>query len=194
MKDFRKRKKMDRQINKKTLFENLKIIYNLIITAMKRTIFAALLIVAFSAASFSREFVAGGKTHSVLGDYKIEIADNPVTINGENFKAFLISYQNSNLEVTVVIKKGANCKNYLVLSDKLSVQYVCNENYFGVEKLDKSLAKDGLVTSDLALNRSEYFHQKVLAPGMRSELENTQLIAAYFPMLLKSADETLAVR
>jgi hypothetical protein len=159
---------------------------------MKRMFFAALLLVAFSSASFSREFVAGGKTYSALGDYKIEIADNPVTINGEQLKAFVISYQNSQMEVTVVIKKDKKCKNYIVLSDKLSVQYVCNENYFGVEKLDKSLEKDGYSTSDASLNRSEYFHQKVLAPGMRGEIENAQLIAAYFPLLLKDFNEAVA--
>jgi hypothetical protein len=158
---------------------------------MKRLFFAALLIVAFSSASFSREFVTGGKTHTVLGDYKIELAENPVTINGEEFKAFVISYQNSPLEVKVVITNGQKCKNYIVLSDKLSVQYVCNQNYFGVEMLDKSLEKDGYSTSEAALNKSEYFHQKVLAPGKRGEIENTQLIAAYFPMLIKDTEKFL---
>ena len=159
---------------------------------MKRMFFAALLMIVISSASFSREFVAGGKTCSALGDYKIEIADNPVIINSEELKTFVISYQNSPLEVTVVIRKGKNCKNYLVISDKLSVQYVCNENYFGVEKLDKSLAVEGYKTSDEAMNRSEYFHQKVLAPGKRGEVENAQLIASFFPMLLKGSDESIA--
>jgi hypothetical protein len=161
---------------------------------MKRIFLAVLLTVAFSTASFSREYVASGKTHSAFGDYKIEIADKPVTINGEEFKAFVISYQNSPLEVKVVVTKGEKCKNYLVLSDKLSVQYVCNENYFGVQKLDKSLKVDGFTTSDASLNRSEYFHQKVIAPGKRGEIENTQLIAAYFPMLINNNEEVLAER
>ncbi len=165
---------------------------NQFFTAMKRIIFAALLLVAFSSASFSREFVVGGKTHTTLGDYKIEIADKPVTINGEELKAFVISYQNSPLELTVVIRKGKRCKNFLVLSDKLSVQYVCNENYFGVEKLDKSLAIEGFSTSEDALNRNEYFHQKVICSGNGSEVEHTQLIAAYFPMLINSNDKVLA--
>jgi hypothetical protein len=152
---------------------------------MKRMFFAALLIVAFSSASFSREFVAGGKTHSALGDYKIELADNPVTINGEQLKAYVISYQNSPMEVKVAIRKDKKCKNYIVLSDKLSVQYVCNGDYFGVQKLEKSFEKDGLVTSDVSLNRSEYFHQKLIAQGKQGEVEATQLIAAFFPMLIK---------
>lgn len=165
---------------------------NQFFTAMRRIIFSALLLAAISTASFAREYVVGGKTHTTLGDYKIEIADNPVTINGEDFKAFVISYQNSPLELTVVIRKGKKCKNFLVLSDKLSVQYVCNENYFGVEKLDKTMAIDGFSTSEEALNRSEYFHQKVICSGNGSEIEHTQLIAAYFPMLINSNDKVLA--
>jgi len=152
---------------------------------MKRMFFAALLILALSSALFSREFVASGKTHSAIGDYKIELADSPVTINGEQYKAYVISYQNSPMEVKVVIKKAKDCKNYIVLSDKLSVEYVCNADYFGVQKLDKSLASEGLSTSDAALNRTEYFHQKLLVPGKQDELMATQLIAAYFPMLIK---------
>jgi hypothetical protein len=151
---------------------------------MKRMFFAVVMMVAMTTSAFSREFVAEGKTHSALGDYKIQTADNPVKINGQEFKAFVISYQNSPMEVTVVVTKGKNCKNYVVLSDKLSVQYVCNENYFGVQMLDPSLAKDGYTTSIAALNKGEYFHQKVLAPGKRGEVENAQLIAAYFPMLI----------
>jgi hypothetical protein len=152
---------------------------------MKKLLFAGLLIIAFGTAAFSREFVASGKTYTTFGDYKIELADNPVTINGEQLKTYIISYQNSPMEVKVVIQKSKNCKNFIVLSDKLSVQYVCNGNYFGVQKLDKSYEKEGMVTSEKALNKIEYFHQKLLIPGKQPELDNTKLIAAYFPMLIK---------
>ena len=159
---------------------------------MKRMFFAALLIVAFSSASFSREFVAEGKTYSALGDYKIKLADNPVTINGVQLKAYVISYENSPLEVKVAIMKDKKCKNYIVLSDKLSIEYVCNGDYFGVQKLGKSFEKDGILTSDESLNRSEYFHQRLIAQGKQDEIEVTQLIAAYFPMLIK--DELVTSR
>jgi hypothetical protein len=152
---------------------------------MKRMFFAALLIVAFSSASFSREFVAEGKTYSAVGDYKIKLADNPVTINGVQLKAYIITYENSPMEVKVAIMKDKKCKNYIVLSDKLSIEYVCNGDYFGVQKLGKSFEKDGILTSDESLNRSEYFHQRLIAQGKQGEVEATQLIAAYFPMLLK---------
>jgi len=74
------------------------------------------------------------------------------------------------------------------------VQYVCNDNYFGVEKLDKAFEKDGFKTSDSEMNRNEYYHQKVLTPGKRSEMESTQLIAAYFPLLLNNPTEAIASR
>jgi hypothetical protein len=157
---------------------------------MKRVLIAGLLMLALSTASFSREFVAAGKTHTALGDYKIEVADKPVTINGEELKAFVISYQNSPLEVTVAVMKDKKCNNYIVLSDKLSIQYVCNGDYFGVQKLDKSMDLKGYSTSEAALDRSQYFHQKLITPGKSSVTESTQLIAAYFPLLIK--DEVLA--
>jgi len=152
---------------------------------MKRMLFSALLILVFSSALFSREFVAGGKTYTAMGDYKIERAENTVTINGEQLKAYVITYQNSPLEVKVVIKKDKKCKDYIVISDKLSIQYVCNGDYFGVQRMEKSLANAGYTTSDVALNRTEYYHQKLLAVGRQDEVEATQLIAAYFPMLIK---------
>ncbi len=80
-----------------------------------------------------------------------------------------------------------------MLSEKLSVQYVYNEKYLGVENLDKTLQIDRYLITNTALNKSEYFHQKVLASGERSDLENIQLIAVYFPMLLKETGETLTI-
>jgi hypothetical protein len=80
----------------------------------------------------------------------------------------------------------------VVLSDKLSVQYICNPYYFGVERLDKTFESEGYSTSDTNLNRIEYFHQKVLGPGQKPELEATQLIAAYFPLLLKPVESLTA--
>jgi hypothetical protein len=157
---------------------------------MKRIIFAALLTIAFSTASFSQEFVAAGKTHTTLGDYTIELANQPVAINGTLQKTFIISYENSPLKVTVAVMKGKNCQNYVVCSDQLSLMYVCNGKYLGVKKADKALLPEGFEMRDEALNRQEYFHQKVIIQGTRSEVENTQFIAAYFPMLIK--EEVLA--
>ena len=161
---------------------------------MKRIILASVLIILFSTASFARKLVAEGKTFTDFGNYRIELADNPLQMKGEDCKTYIISYENTPLEVTVVICKERKCKRYLALSDKLSVQYVCNENYFGVELLGKTFEKEGYRTSASALNRTEYFRQKVISHGRGEELENTKLIAAFYPMLLNDRSDIVATR
>lgn len=161
---------------------------------MKKMILATVLILMVSAVSFGKEVIAKGNTFSALGDYKIETTDNPFAIKGDNCTAYKISYENSDMDVTIVVCKDKKCKRYVVLSDKLSIQYVCNQYYFGVERLDKSFEKEGFKTSDASLNKIEYFHQKVLGPGQKSELEATTLIAAYFPFLLNTTDNMTATR
>jgi hypothetical protein len=161
---------------------------------MKRILTLALLVLTVSSATFARKLVAEGKTFTQFGDYKIELADNPIPLKGVDCKTYVIRYENTPMEVTVVICKEKQCKRYVVLSDKLSVQYVCNKDYFGVEKLGKTFEAEGYKTSESALNRSEYFHQKVLCPGQGDELSNTKLIASYFPMLLNETADAVAAR
>ncbi len=154
---------------------------------------AALLLVFAGAVTLAKNPVATGKTYSPLGDYKIVEADSPVPMMGKDCKAYKINYENTPLEVTLVICKDKECRRYVALSEKLSVQYVCRDTYFGVEKLGKEFSSEGLKTSDEDLNRLEYFHQKVLGPGQVTEIEATKLVAAYFPFLLNKTDEVVAM-
>jgi hypothetical protein len=160
--------------------------------AMKRTVLTVVLIVAMSFAAFARKFVSEGKTFSAIGNYKIEMADNPVTLDGKDLKAFVISYENTDMEVIIAFDKTPKGMKYYVLSDNLSIQYVCNRNFFGVAILDKELEKDGYRTSETALNRGEYFHQKVITTGGNCDLENAKLIAIYYPMLINNFENLLA--
>jgi hypothetical protein len=161
---------------------------------MKKMILTTVLILMVCTVSFGKEVIAKGNTFSSLGDYKIETTDNPIALKGEDCTAYKISYENSDMEVTIVVCKDKKCKRYVVLSDNLSVQYVCNQYYFGVERLDKSFEKEGYTTTDASLNKIEYFHQKVLGPGQKGELEATCLIAAYFPFLLNTTSNMTAIR
>ena len=161
---------------------------------MKRIVLIAGLIVAVSLASYARKLVAEGKTYSALGNYKIELDNKSMMINGKEHKPFVITYENSNLEVRVAVDMDKEGKKYYVISDNLSVQYVANRKFFGVEKLAPELEKYGYRTSDAALNRVEYFHQKVITRGEGWRRDNTKLIAAYFPMLLNNVENVLAVK
>jgi hypothetical protein len=159
---------------------------------MKRIFLATALIFAVSFSSFARKFVAEGKTYSALGNYTIEMADNPIKLNGKELKAFVVTYANTKMEVTIAFDKSKKGMKYYVLSDNLSIQYVCDKGIFGVAKLEKELEKDGFKTSDSALNRGEYFHQKVITTDSNCDLENSKLIAAYFPMLINNYENILA--
>jgi hypothetical protein len=159
---------------------------------MKKIILISGLVVALSLSSYARRTVAEGETHSALGDYKIQVDDKTLTINGKEHIPYVISYENSDVEVRVAIEMDKKCKKYYVISDNLSVQYVCNRKYFGVEKLDKEMERDGYKTSDAALNRVEYFRQKVITTDTNMRKDNTGLIAVYFPMLLENLDNMLA--
>jgi hypothetical protein len=161
---------------------------------MKRIILAAGLIVAISLTSFARKFVAEGKTFSALGNYKIEIDDKYMTINGKQHRPYVITYDNSDLEVRVAVDMDKRVKKYFVISNNLSVQYEANRKYFGVQKLSPELEMEGFKTADASLNRAEYFHQKVLTSGLSWRRDNTKLIAAFFPMLLNNVENVLAAR
>lgn len=161
---------------------------------MKRVIIASVMLVLVSSASFAKKPIAEGKTFSTLGDYRIELADNTILMKGADCVAYKIIYENTPMDVTVAVCKDneKKCMKYVVLSDRVSVQYVCNKSYFGVEILDKSLQKEGFKASDNSLNRSEFFRQKKLSQGELSVLEATKLIAAYFPFLINETGNPTA--
>jgi hypothetical protein len=161
---------------------------------MKKIILITGLIVAVSMTSNARKLVAEGKTDSALGNYKIQVDDKFITINGKEHLPFVISYENSKMEVRVAIDMDKKGKIYYVISDNLSVQYVSNRQYFGVEMLGKELEKEGYKTSDVALNRIEYFRQKAITTNQSWKHDNTKLIAAYFPMLLNNIENIVAAK
>ena len=151
---------------------------------MKKLVMLTVLFLAVCTVSFGKKVVAKGQTFTALGDYTIETVDNPIPMMGNGCTAYSIKYENSPMDVTVIICKDNKCQRYVVVSDKLSVQYVCRKEYFGVETIDKKFEADGYKTDVENMNLVEYYHQKVLGPGQKPELEATQLIASYFPSLL----------
>lgn len=160
---------------------------------MKRILLSLMMIAAICTSSFARKFVAEGKTNTSLGNYRIEVDDKYLMINGKQHRPFVITYENTGLELRVAVDMEKGRKTYYVLSDPLSVKYVSNRDYFGIERLGRETEKDGFRTSDSALNREEYFHQKALTSGRGWRRDNTKLIAAYFPALLNNRD-VLAVK
>lgn len=151
---------------------------------MKRMLLVFMLLVCVVSLSYGRK-VAEGATNTPLGRYTIEVLDEPLMLAGEALKCYEITYENSPIKVKVYVDKEKNCRNYLVISDELSVMYTCNGQYFGVNKVDKKYSAAGFVTDDSHLDRYGYFHQKLIVHGLTPEIDATRLIASYFPLLIK---------
>jgi hypothetical protein len=138
--------------------------------------------------AFSKKPFAEGKTYTSLGDYTIRVDDQTLTINGKQHLPYVITYANSDKEVKVAVDMCRGSKTYYLISDDLAVKYVSTRKFFGVQKLEKELEKEGYRTSDEMLNRNEYYRQKIITSGQSWKRDNTTLVAAYFPMLLENAD------
>lgn len=151
---------------------------------MKRILFALVVFACLTGMSYGK-IIVRGESHTSFGSYTIEVCDQPMMLAGEELKCYLISYDNSPLTVKVFVDKDKKCKNYVVVSDDLAVMYTCNGSFFGVNKVDRKYNPAGISTDDGRLDRSDYFHQKVIAQGQTTDFDATVLIASYFPELIR---------
>jgi hypothetical protein len=158
---------------------------------MKKTIFIFGLGMILAGYTYSQELttsgtkVAEGDTHTPFGRYTINLQKDPLMLEGEQVKQYRITYENSPISVLVVVDKEEKCKNYIVVSNGLSVMYKCNGQYFGINRIDEKYKKEGFVTDDKILDKNNYFHQKVISLGQLEEVDATTYIAAYYPALIK---------
>ncbi|HLN20636.1 MAG TPA: hypothetical protein VK213_06080 [Bacteroidales bacterium] len=153
---------------------------------MKKIMTLALLAIFVSTASFGadKKVVTEGKSFTPMGNFRVQVAEKPVIKDGVELETYTITYDNPGLVVTVAIEKDKNCKRYLTFSDKLSVQYVCHGTYFGIERLTPENSVAGMTMDDASMNKTSYFHQRVISQGYNDMITCMRLIGAYFPELL----------
>lgn len=162
---------------------------------MKRILSLFIVATLLGTAGFAMDPVAKGKTNSCLGNYVIEKASDPVMVNGNALETFVVSYENSDITLTVAVDESdKKCTSYLVQSDQLTMQYDCNGKYFGVKAVDRKYKTDGLATDKEHLNRQQYFHQKVITQLEKSKIDHVKLISVYFPQLVTNYEEVFAVK
>ena len=147
---------------------------------MKRIFLLLVFCVGMTAMSHGK-VIARGESNTPLGSYTIELCDQTMAFAGEEMKCYLISYSESPVQLKVYVDKERRCRNYIVLSDDLSIMYSCDGNIFGVNKVDKKFRNAGIATDDSKLDRVDYFHQKVIARGETSDFEATPLNCAISP-------------
>jgi hypothetical protein len=134
--------------------------------------------------AFSKK-VAEGNTNTPFGRYKIELNSEPVMLEGEAVTSYRITYEKSPFSVVVLVDKEKKCKNYIVISEGLSIMYTCNGQFFGVNMIDPKYNKEGYMTDNTKLDKANFFHQKIIVLGKQEEVDATALIASYYPLLPK---------
>lgn len=161
---------------------------------MKKLLVVLLLTIILIPSGIAEKLISDGDSFTKLGKYRIEIADSPLILNGEALKTYLITYENAGFSLLVTTEKSGDEIKFLAISDALSVQYVSHGLCFGVEKIDQKYVDSDLKTTDTALNRNEYLHQKVITSWEVTELEKIKLIAAYYPALLSNINNLISAK
>jgi hypothetical protein len=159
---------------------------------MKKVVVVLLLMIILIPSGIAEKLFTDGDSFTRLGKYKIELSEKPFILNGKELKTYLIKYENGGVTVQVTADNTGDETRFLTISDALSVQYVSHLKYFGVERIDEKYLSSSLSTSDSALNRAEYFRQKVLTSWDVNEFEKVKLIASYYPALLNNIDNLLS--
>jgi len=145
--------------------------------------------------SLAEDPVAEGNTHHELGTYIIEKSVAPVIADARILPTYEVSYERSDMKIKIAIDDSdKNCRKLIVVSDHLSVQYNCDGKIFGVKLLDEQYSDNGISDSNLYLDTSEYFRQKVLSQSAKNEIDQIKLISVYFPKLVKDYERVFAVK
>lgn len=161
---------------------------------MKKVTSLTLMILVISITSMAGTVLTKGKTNCSLGSFKVEKAVDQLIVNGVALETYVISYENSEKTVKLAVQEDGKNIVFLVSSDDLDILYVCNSDIFGVEKPGKKFKKDGYVTDDAVLNRSEFFNQKIIKRSANSVKECAGLIAVYYPHLIQNFETAFACK
>ncbi len=158
---------------------------------MKRMISLLMMIVMISFVAQAAFFLKG-ETHCALGEYSIVKASDSFVLNGDKLDTYIISYENSDKAVKIAVRKDEDCCRYIVLSEDLSLQYICREDYFGVALHKKDFNKLGLESDREMIDLDGYHHQRIITPKSINLKKCLSLIAVYYPRLIKDYETVFA--
>lgn len=129
--------------------------------------------------------IAKGNTNSELGYYFIEKAEPFEMINGDPLPAYYIRYENSSDTIVVAVDNmEKDLTRFLVVSENLVVEYRNEKNAFGANIIDGYFSKEGFSTNVKDIDLRQYYHQRLISHGPKSEIEYLQLISVFYPDLL----------
>jgi len=128
-----------------------------------------------------------GNSNTFLGNYEIKELPQAV-LKGENLRAFELTYQKGQKSVLIYLDERSNCKDYVVRSKNLEVAYRCKKNSFGVQFVPVKHQKYKPEVNALFLAHDQFQKQQKISDGELPLETALDLIASYYPHLLKRSD------
>lgn len=144
----------------------------------------ALLMSAGSFAKTKEKCLISGNSLTDFGKYQVVKSDNPMMFKGAALETYDLQYENTNASIRVGIVPEKDFTTYIVRSDGFEVEYRCTNSYFGVKKIDDRFRQLPVNSNNNNMDRVNYFAQRVICNGDKSEKELLGLIACYFPSLI----------
>ena len=146
-----------------------------------------LLVISFStkAVEINGNLISlNGNSNSYLGEFQIQELE-PTLVHGQLMRTFEINYAKTDKTVMIFLEEGPNCRDYIVRSNNLEIKYVCKKSSFGVALLEYKQAKHNPDVNALFLSQKQFDCQQKLSDGRLPIPTALELIASYYPDLLK---------
>ena len=159
----------------------------------KLTVFIVLLVITLCTTNANAAELPGnspglkGNSNTFLGNYEIKELPQ-VVLKGESLRAFELTYEKAQKPVLIYLEERSNCKDYVVRSKNLEVAYRCKKSSFGVQFVPVKHQKYKPEINVLFLAQDEFQKQQKISDGQLPLETALDLIASYYPHLLKRSD------
>jgi hypothetical protein len=137
-----------------------------------------LLILTFIFVSF---FTLAAKP--ISGSSNTSLDQYQVTQIGENL--YELSYSNGASIFTIEVCKNKNECCYLLRNEKIEIMYLCSENGFGMRRMPEKLKKIETSVYKKLIDLTSFQQQSVISPSRKNENQALELIACFFPGIIK---------
>jgi len=150
---------------------------------MKTSKLLVLLVLLFTATTsgFASKKITG-ESNTQMGKYTIEKSNNQIEHKGQLLETYSLKYEYCEKKLLIGIEEEKGCKNFIVQWNDMQIIYACQKGIFGAKRLPKQ--KSTQIAINEAIDRQQFYFQKVITRKQKTEKQLLALIACYYPQLI----------
>jgi len=154
---------------------------------MKKSVFYSALVAGMLALSFHVSAIGplSGSSNTEFGNYTLTSSEDAIEFDGKTLETYDLTYANVKTPVKIGVDVSRNCKNYIVRYPSFEIQYVCNKQGLGAKRIYEGFESVHPKIVNALLDDTQLNYQARIVGQMQSDEEALQLIACYFPRLIK---------